>query len=320
MSDCCRNYPGLKPRLEYVVFDSQQTRRLLVLDGVVPIQYRGKTYQIPICIWCMPHYPNEAPVPYVRPTPSMVIRERHSHVDAEGRVYLPHYISIWDPTQFTFYGVVVQMIRVFSVEPPVHARPTAMPSAEEPERRQLISVLSKRIKERLDDVNEEATNEIAALLAKKDDLIQTDKTANEEMRQKATAQRNAEDEVNSTKETLDALEKWVKSVGNARQDLEIDELLRYKDMLDEQIVDCMAQDSAYTDALDQVDEAFVHGVIDEERYMKDVRRLSRNQFYPRALRRKIERTVAGKGPSDSSGTPRRLMTTRTMNMYNSYHS
>lgn len=235
-------------------------------------------------------------------------------------MYLPHYISIWDPTQFTFYGVVVQMIRVFSVEPPVHARPTAAPSADEPERRQLILVLSKRIKERLDDANEEATNEIATLLAKKDELIQTDKNATEEMRHKATAQKNAEDELVATTTRFKALEEWVKSVGNARQDLDIDELLRYKDILDEQTVDCMAEDSAHTDALDQVDEAFVHGVIDEERYMKDIRRLSRNQFYPRALRRKIERTVAGKEPSDSSSTPRRLMTKRTMNMYNSYHS
>lgn len=251
----------------------------------------------------------------------MVIRKRHSHVDSEGRVYLPHYISIWDPTQYTFYGVVVAMIRVFSVEPPLHSVAASPNSANDPQRRQLIMGLTKHLIERLNDVNEEATNEIAGLLAKKDELIKSDKEAGEEMRQKATEHKAAEDKLKSLNEEKHSLEEWVKGVGNTKEELQIDEMLRYKNILDEQLVDCKANDLAYTEALDQVDEAFVQGVISQERYMKDLRNVSRDQFYTRALRRKIEKTVSRDGQNGSSSghtAPRQLMSTRTMrHMYSS---
>lgn len=232
-------------------------------------------------------------------------------------MYLPHYISVWDPTQFTFYGVVIAMIRVFSVEPPVNSRPTAAsPSADEPERRQLISNLAKRLSVRLNDVNEEATQEIATLLYRKDQLIKSDKSMSEEMRQKATAYKSAEEELELTKNRVKDLDDWVKDFGSVKEDDHIDERLRYKDILDEQIVDCTSHDAAYTDALDRVDEAFVQGVIDQEKYLKDIRRLSREQFFHRALRRKIEITASKKPPGDPDGaTPRRLASTRITPMY-----
>lgn len=315
VSDCCQHYPGLRPRLEYYVYDSRQSIRLLTLDGVIPIIYRQVRYQIPICIWCMPHYPNEPPVPYVRPTSTMVIREHHSNVDAEGRVYLPHYISIWDPTQFTFHGLVVSMTRVFTAEPPVNSLPVRAPAVDAPERRQLIAVLTKKMVERFTEANDDAIQEIASLLAKKDDLIKSGESATAEKRARAVEYKNADEEHKALEAQRQALREWVKSVGDMREDLEIDDMLRYRDVLDEQNTDCTAQDSAFTDAMDQVDEAFVYGVIDQEKYMKEIRRISNKQFFPRALRRKIERTVAAKEVTDAAGVPRRLMSTRTTHMY-----
>lgn len=263
----------------------------------------------------MPHYPNENPVPYVRPTAAMVIRERHSHVDKEGRVYLP-YLSNWDPTQFTFYGVVVAMIRVFSVEPPVNSKPlTPSPRADEPERHQLILALSKRMSVRLADVSDEAIKEIGQLMHKKEEMIKSDKSATEEMRQKATAHKAAEDELERITIQMSELDAWVKTVGSLQEEREIDEMLRYKDILEEQAVSCSAEDLAYSDALDQVDEAFVQGVIDHETYIRNIRELSRQQFFPRALKRKIELAHARKGQVDAEGVPRRLKSTRVAPMY-----
>lgn len=307
--DCCRHYGGLRPKLQFCVFDSNKTLQLLSLDGVIPVTYRGVTYQIPVCIWCMPHYPDEAPVPYVRPTASMVIRERHSRVDKEGRVYLPNYLAVWDPAQFTFYGVVVAMIRVFSTEPPVNSRPTvAASSTEEAERRLLIANLSKRITDHLVRVNDEALAEIGQLLDKKEDIIKSDKHATEEMRAKATQLKASEDELQSLTNTHAELDAWVKSVGTVNDDQHIDDRLHHRTTLDEQMTQCSAEDGAYSDALDQLDEAFVKGVIDHDTYMKEIRRISREQFFPRALRRKISLMQAKQ--VDWQGTPRRVATSR----------
>jgi len=240
----------------------------------------------------------------------MVIRERHSHVDKEGRVYLPNYLSVWDPTQFTFYGVAVAMIRVFSAEPPVNSRPTvAGPSENEPERRLLISTLAKRITTHLSDVNDEALGEVGQLLHRKEELIKSDKHATEEMRAKATEFKAVEDELAQVKKTQSDLEEWVKTVGTVNEDLHIDEMLRHRNALDEQVMECTAEDAAYSDALDQLDEALVKGVIDHEVYMKEIRRISREQFFPRALRRKIVLMQAKQ--VDWQGTPRKVKTSRS---------
>lgn len=315
--DCCRHYPGLQPKLEYFVFDTNQSLRLLVLDGVIPIVYRTVTYHIPIHIWCMRHYPNEAPIPYVRPTASMVLRQRHPHVDSEGRVYLNRYLSEWDPTQYTFYGVAAAMIRVFTHQPPVNSRPpVASPATEGPERGQLIMSLSKRISDRLNEVNEEATEEIGVLLQQKDELVVSDKNMSDEMREKAMQYKAATDQLDGTQARIKELEEWVRSVGSTGEESHIDDRLRYKNILDEQVVDCAAHDAAYSDALDRVDDAFVQNVIDQERYMKDIRRLSREQFFHRALKRRIELTASRKPPRDGDGpAPRRLASSRIAPMY-----
>lgn len=273
---------------------------MLVLNGVIPIIYKGVTYQIPVMIWCRPHYPNDAPVPYVRPTSSMVIRERHANVDKEGRVYLQHYLSIWDPSQYSLYGLVLAMIRVFSVEPPVNSRPSVQGNAnDESERRRLINTLSKRVSERLTDVNNDAVGELGQLLQRQEFVAKSDANANREAEQTKHELMNSTITLQQLTQRKQELDKWRLGIDMAaRQNSddatvvsdsdEVDSVLHYDDILVHQIAESMAKDHAYTDTLDQVDEAFVKGVIDHESYMKDVRNLSREQFFPRALRKKLE--------------------------------
>lgn len=301
--DCCRNFQGLRPRLEVCLLDStqSQTMRMLVLDGVIPITYRGITYQIPVMIWCRPYYPNEAPVPYVRPTASMVIRERHANVDKEGRVYLQHYLSIWDPSQFSLYGLVVAMIRVFTVEPPVNSRPTPHASGrDEPERRRLITQLSGRLTERLRDSGNDAMVEVEQLQQRGDVVRRSEENASHETSLSQKRFRESEEAVASLARRKGQLEEWLEVWDRAdvRDCKDVDVLLRYRDLIDGQIADCMAKDHALTDTLDQVDEAFVKGVIDHDMYMKDVRHLSREQFFPRALRKKL---VVAHGRGEQGG-------------------
>ena len=41
-------------------------------------------YNIPVAIWLTEQYPQQAPLAYVVPTPDMIIKPRHSFVDASG--------------------------------------------------------------------------------------------------------------------------------------------------------------------------------------------------------------------------------------------
>lgn len=225
----------------------------------------------------------------------MVLRDRHSNVDSNGRVYLQHYLSIWDPNQFTLYGLVLSMIRVFSLEPPVTSRPTPRPPpSDEQERRKLISTLSKRISERLNDTNNDAFTEIAQLLQRKEVATKNKEKASEEARISETEVESVKSTVQHLSSQKSKLETWVGDVANSQEsdEVSIDDILHYKDANLHQIAKSMAQDHAYNDTLDQVDEAFVKGVIDHDTYIKDVRKLGREQFFPRALRKKLEAATA----------------------------
>lgn len=285
VQDCCRHFPCLLPQLERYMFDLHQPMRL-VLNGTIPVNYKGSRYQIPVMIWCQPHYPNEAPIPYVRPTADMVLRERHPNLARDGRVYLPHYLSIWDSTQYSLYGLVLAMIRVFSVEPPVHSRPTAHSKpSDEYERRNLISTLSERATKRLKEAGDDATAELGLLMDRKDSALSKRNTAKEQVQKALTDREAATDIWEQLSSRKNQLETWAHDVSETRasEDPHVDDILHYSDMTYHQIAENLAKDHAYTDTMDQVDEAFVRGLIDHETYIKDVRKLGREQFFPRAL-------------------------------------
>lgn len=264
--------------------------QMLVLDGVIPITYRGVPYQIPVMIWCRPLYPNDAPVPYVRPTPTMMLREGHSSVNKEGRVYLQHYLSIWDPAQFSLYGLVVAMIRVFSAEPPVNSKPpTPSTPNDGAERQRLLSALTKRLSDRLLEVNNEAVTEIAQILKRGDAIRSSKQHMSKEAHDLLERYTKVNNEVEQLQHRHDELKKWSDAVGDSVNEDDVNFILQYQDMMIHQIAQCVAEDHAYTDTLDQVDEAFVKGVIDHDTYVKEIRNLSREQFFPRALRKKLEK-------------------------------
>lgn len=65
-----------------------RTVQLLLAEGTLPMYYQAHKYNIPVAIWLPEQYPLAAPMAYVVPTPDMVIKPRHSFVDASGAAAL----------------------------------------------------------------------------------------------------------------------------------------------------------------------------------------------------------------------------------------
>lgn len=71
---------------------------LLHLSGTIPAVFRGATYRYPISLWVPHDYPREAPLVYVTPTETMMVRPGQ-HVDPQGQVYHPYlagWAEFWD--------------------------------------------------------------------------------------------------------------------------------------------------------------------------------------------------------------------------------
>lgn len=76
-----------------LAYNDGRSEMLLCLYGTVPITYRSIPYNIPIAFYIPIEYPHEPPIPYVKPTVNMLVREG-KHVDKSGLCYHP-YRSSW---------------------------------------------------------------------------------------------------------------------------------------------------------------------------------------------------------------------------------
>ncbi|KAK0750786.1 UEV domain-containing protein [Schizothecium vesticola] len=115
-------YPSLSPRTDVHTFPNGTSALLLHLTGTIPVVFRGTTYRFPISLWIPYAYPREAPLVYVTPTETMVVRPGQ-HVDAQGQVYHPYLLGwagFWDKSTILDFLTILR--DVFAKEPPVIAR------------------------------------------------------------------------------------------------------------------------------------------------------------------------------------------------------
>ena len=67
---------------------------LLCIHGLLPINYRGASYNIPVAIWIPLQYPNESPIVYVVPTSDMLVKAG-KFIDISGKCNIP-YMQGWE--------------------------------------------------------------------------------------------------------------------------------------------------------------------------------------------------------------------------------
>ncbi|KAI1761938.1 UEV-domain-containing protein [Hypoxylon sp. FL1150] len=124
-------YPSLSPRTDVHTFDNGVSALLLHLSGTVPVIFRGTTYRFPISIWIPHAYPREAPLGYVTPTETMMVRPGQ-HVDPQGRIYHPYLVGwteFWDKSSLLDFLAILRDI--FAKEPPVVSRQQARPATQQ---------------------------------------------------------------------------------------------------------------------------------------------------------------------------------------------
>jgi len=110
---------------------------LFYLYGVLPINYSGSTYNIPVTIYFDPPYPRQPPRCFVTPTTGMALKTSHANVDAGGMVYVP-YLAEWNESRSTIPELIGILSSTFAAAPPVYAtnsapRPAQAAQATQPQ-------------------------------------------------------------------------------------------------------------------------------------------------------------------------------------------
>lgn len=98
-----------------------RTVELFYLYGVLPINYKGAEYNIPVSIYFDPPYPRQPPRCFVTPTAGMVIKTNHPNVDQGGMVDVP-YLRSWKERS-SLSDLIGFLSSAFSALPPVYSKP-----------------------------------------------------------------------------------------------------------------------------------------------------------------------------------------------------
>ncbi|KAL7907262.1 UEV domain-containing protein [Trichoderma velutinum] len=125
-------YPTLTPRTDVHTFPNGASALLVHLTGTIPVLFRGTTYRFPVSIWVPHAYPREAPLVYVTPTETMMVRPGQ-HVDPQGQVYHPYlagWVDFWDKSSLNDFLSVLS--DVFAKEPPVISRQQPRATTQSP--------------------------------------------------------------------------------------------------------------------------------------------------------------------------------------------
>lgn len=90
----CPVLPSMLMLRSLLAFDDGRTQLLLCLHGLLPISFRGASYNIPIAVWLSREYPQQPPIAYVVPTNDMLVRPG-PEMDVSGKCQLQYLLS-WD--------------------------------------------------------------------------------------------------------------------------------------------------------------------------------------------------------------------------------
>ncbi|KAK5618967.1 hypothetical protein CRENBAI_006047 [Crenichthys baileyi] len=119
-------FKSLVPAMKEYVYKDGTTKNLMSLTGTIPVVFSDQTYNIPICVWIEPNYPNAAPMCYVSPTREMMI-VRGKHISNDGEVKMP-YLNDWKKGECDLFSLLQVMVAVFE-----EFIPLCMRSYPEPE-------------------------------------------------------------------------------------------------------------------------------------------------------------------------------------------
>ena len=112
---------NLRPEVSTLVGNDGALSKSMLLKGTIPMVYMGGQYHVPIDLYLPPKYPLKPPIAFVRPIPTMMIKDGHKNVGSDGMVYMP-YLHSWNHS-YNIVALCTHMSNDFGKDPPLFARP-----------------------------------------------------------------------------------------------------------------------------------------------------------------------------------------------------
>ncbi|XP_010492167.1 PREDICTED: protein ELC-like [Camelina sativa] len=304
-------YTSLDPKTATFTHNDGRSVILLQTEGTVPMLFQGVSYNIPVVIWLLDSYPHYPPCVFVNPTRDMIIKRPHSNVSPSGLVSLP-YLQNWVYPSSNLLDLAAHLIAAFSRDPPLYSqrRPQPQPSpsigsgysrssrpphktddAAEVYKKNAINKLVERV--HCDLVLMRSAREVEAeeLLSLQSGLERREEEINNGLKEMVNEKETLEQQLQVIAMNTEFLESWIReNQGKPKSllvDLDVDDAFDCIGTLSKQMLECTALDLAIEDVVYSMDKSFQDGSLPFDQYLRNVRLLSREQFFHRATAEKV---------------------------------
>ncbi|KAK8293851.1 hypothetical protein V6Z11_D06G216900 [Gossypium hirsutum] len=307
------NYPSLEPKTATFTHNDGRSVNLLQADGTIPMPFQGVTYNIPIIIWLMESYPRYAPAVYVNPTRDMIIKRPHPHVSPSGPSPSPSPNPSINSSMTSTYGQhppppgprVAATAAAAGYPPspygrvqhPQHsqARPTSTDDAAEVYKRNAMNKLVEMVHGDIIGMRKAREVEMEGMFSAQAVLRRREEEINKGLKEMQDEKEGLEQQLQVVLMNADVLDSWIrdnegkiKNLGKKNNNVDVDEAIHCVDVLSKQVLDSTAADLAIEDVVYSLDKAVQDGVVPFDQYLRNVRLLSREQFFHRATACKVK--------------------------------
>ncbi|KAE8689555.1 Protein ELC [Hibiscus syriacus] len=181
------------------------------------------------------------------------------------------------------------------VQPPQHlqARPTSTDAAAEVYKRNAMNKLVEMVHGDIIGLRKAKEVEMEGLFAAQAVLRRREEEINKGLKEMQDEKEALEQQLQFVLMNTDVLDSWVidnegKTKNLGKNNVDVDQAIYCADLLSKQMLDCTAADLAIEDVVYSMDKAVQDGSVSFDQYLRNVRLLSREQFFHRATAVKVK--------------------------------
>ncbi|PPD83475.1 hypothetical protein GOBAR_DD19585 [Gossypium barbadense] len=183
------------------------------------------------------------------------------------------------------------------VQHPQHsqARPTSTDDAAEVYKRNAMNKLVEMVHGDIIGMRKAREVEMEGMFSAQAVLRRREEEINKGLKEMQDEKEGLEQQLQVVLMNADVLDSWIrdnegkiKNLGKKNNNVDVDEAIHCVDVLSKQVLDSTAADLAIEDVVYSLDKAVQDGVVPFDQYLRNVRLLSREQFFHRATASKVK--------------------------------
>ncbi|XP_026452103.1 protein ELC-like [Papaver somniferum] len=269
-------YEHLVPSVDIFTYNDGRTVNLLNVNGFLQVSECAS--RIPLTIWIHQNYPNSPPSVVLPQTHGL-----HPFVDCTG-VVTSEYLTTWTYPRSNLLDLVRNLVYLIAHHEAFFSSSHLLFSnSSDPIKLEILEHLVAMLQSDVTELQSKTEEDIEALSGLQEELVDRADIATSIILGIENERTSLKQRVLEMTEEADMMAQWLrvcdpKSTGN-----KIEAAFEVEDMESKYVLESLAGEEAIEDVVYALDKAIVEGVISLADYLKQVRILSREQFFYKAM-------------------------------------